>query len=302
MKAIVIHEFGGPDVLKLEDYPDPVARPGEVVMRVAAASINPIDIAQRAGLTKDFNPVALPGVLGWDVAGTIVSVGSGVTGFAVGDKVLAWAFHTYAELCAVKADLLAKVPQSLDLFAAAALPLVTITGNQLISIASGAKAGQRVLVSGALGSVGRSALFTARACGAMVIAGVRKVQLEEAKSLTADQVVAIDDDDDLAAMAPVDIVANTVRGRPAGRLLEKVKQGGTFASVTGAPENAASFPSVRVVPYVSRQNANTLRLMAEAVDSGRLVIPVDRRLPLRDAASGHAAVEKGVSGKVLLLP
>lgn len=302
MKAIVIHEFGGPDVLKLEDYPDPVAGPGEVVVRVAAASINPIDIAQRAGLTKDFNPVALPGVLGWDVAGSIVGVGPGVAGFAVGNKVLAWAFHTYAELCAVKAELLTKVPESLDLLTAAALPLVTITGNQLISVASKAQAGQRVLVSGALGSVGRSAVFTARDVGAMVIAGVRKVQLEEAKSLAADQVVAIDDDDELAAMAPVDIVANTVRGPTAARLLEKVKQGGTFASVTGAPENAGSFPSVRVVPYVSRQHANTLRHMAVAVEAGRLVIPVDRRLPLRDAASGHAAVENGVSGKVLLLP
>ena len=302
MKAVVIHEFGGPEVLKLEDHPDPVAGSGEVLVRVAAASINPIDTLQRAGLTKGFNPVPLPAVLGWDIAGTIVGMGPGVAGFAVGDKVLAWAFHTYAELCAVKAGLLAKIPESLEPVAAAALPLVTTTGNQLISVASGAKAGQTVLVSGALGSVGRSAVFTARERGAKVIAGVRKVQLAEAKSLGADQVVAIDDDGALSAMAPVDIVANTVRGETAGRLIEKVKQGGTFASVTGAPENAGSFPSVRVVPYVSRQDAGTLSHMAEAVGAGRLVIPVERRLPLRDAAAGHAAVEKGVGGKVLLLP
>ncbi len=302
MKAVVIREFGGPDVLKLEDYPDPVAGPGEVLVRVAAAGINPIDTLQRAGLTKSFNPVPLPAILGWDLAGTIVAVGPGVTGFAAGEKVLAWAFHTYAEFCAVKAGLLAKIPPSLDPVAAAALPLVTVTGNQLISVASEASAGQTVLVSGALGSVGRSAVFTARERGATVIAGVRSTQLEEAKNLAADRVVAIDDDAALAALAQVDIVANTVRGTTPERLLEKVREGGTFASVTGAPANAASFPSVRIVPYVSRQDAATLAHMAEAVATNRLAIPVERKLPLADAATGHAAVEKGVAGKVLLLP
>lgn len=162
MKAIVIHEYGGPDVLKYEDCPDPVPGAGEVLVRVAAASINPIDIMERAGLTKDFKPVTFPGVLGWDLAGRVVGLGPGAQGFSVGDKVLAWAYHTYAELCTVRAELLAKVPDGLDLVEAAALPLVTTTGNQLIAIASGAEAGQTVLVSGAFGSVGRSAILTAK--------------------------------------------------------------------------------------------------------------------------------------------
>ena len=112
MKAIVIHQYGGPDVLKFEDTPDPVAGAGEVVVRVAAASINPIDIIERSGAMKDFRPMTFPNVLGWDLAGTIVSVGPQVQGFSLGDKVLAWGYHTYAELCAVKAELLAKVPQA----------------------------------------------------------------------------------------------------------------------------------------------------------------------------------------------
>ena len=302
MKAIVIHQYGGPDVLKFEDYPDPIAGAGEVMVRVAAASINPIDIIERSGGMKDFRPMTFPNVLGWDLAGTIASVGSQVHGFALGDKVLAWAYHTYAELCAVKAELLAKVPNGLDLVEAAALPLVTITGNQLISVASGVKAGQTALVSGALGGVGRSAVFTAKERGATVMAGVRKSQLEAAKSLGADQVVAIDDDDALNRIAPVDVVANTVRGPTAGRLIGKVKPGGVFASVTGAPDNAKDFPAVRVVAFVSKQDAKTLLHMAQAVSAGKLVIPIDRKLPLKDAAAGHAAVEKGVNGKVLLLP
>lgn len=302
MKAIVIHHYGGPEVLKLEDYADPVAGTDEVLVRVAAASINPVDTLERAGLTKDYRPVTFPGVLGWDLAGTVVAVGPGAEAFSVGDEVLAWAYHTYAELCAVKAELLARVPDGLSLEEAAALPLVTLTGSQLISVASGLKAGQTVLVSGALGGVGRSAVFTARDRGGVVIAGVRKTQLPAAMSLGADQVVAIDDEDALDAMAPVDAVANTVRGTTAQRLLGKVKPGGVFASVTGAPENTKEFPSVRVVPFVSKQDARALLHMAHAVSSGKLVIPIDRRLPLRDAAQGHAAVEKGVAGKVLLLP
>jgi NADPH:quinone reductase-like Zn-dependent oxidoreductase len=302
MKAIVIHEYGGPEVLKFEDVPDPVAGAGEVVVRAAAASINPIDIAQRAGLTKDFAPVTFPGVLGWDLAGTVVSVGPGVTGFSLGEKALAWATHTYAELSAVKAEALVRVPDGLDLIEAAALPLVTTTGNELISVASGAEAGQIALVSGAFGGVGRAALFAAKERGATVIAGVRKSQLEAAKSLGADRVVAIDDDDALNAIGPVDVVANTVRGPTAARLLAKVKPGGVFASVTGAPDNAKDFPSVRVISFVSKQDANTLRHMAEAVAAGKLIIPIERKLPLKDAAAGHAAAERGGNGKVLLLP
>ena len=302
MKAIVIHQYGGPEVLKFEDTPDPVARAGEVVVRVAAASINPIDIIERSGGMKDFRPMTFPNVLGWDLAGTIVSVGPQVQGFALGDKVLAWGYHTYAELCAVKAELLAKVPNGLDLVEAAALPLVTTTGAELISVASGVKAGQTVLVSGASGGVGRSAVFTAKERGARVIAGVRKSQLEAAKSLGADEVVAIDDDHALNRVAPVDVVANTVRGPTAGRLIGKVKPGGVFASVTGAPDNAKDFPAVRVVAFVSKQDAKIVLQMAQAVGAGKLVIPIERKLPLKDAAAGHAAVEKGVGGKVLLLP
>ena len=148
MKAIVVHQYGGPEVLKFEDYPDPVPGPGEVLVRVAAASVNPIDYKRRAGLTKDFYPMQFPGLIGVDMAGTVVKIGPGVEGFSVGDQVFAMADNTYAELCVVKAAVLAKVPKGLDLIQAAALPLVTTTGNQLLS-ATGIKAGQTVMVVGA---------------------------------------------------------------------------------------------------------------------------------------------------------
>jgi NADPH:quinone reductase-like Zn-dependent oxidoreductase len=302
MKAVFIRRYGGPEVLEYGEFRDPILGTGDILVKVAAASINPIDIMERSGLTKDFKPVSFPGVLGWDLSGTVVQLGPGAVGFSVGDKVLAWAYNTYAELCAVKAELLAKVPDGLDLVEAAALPLVTTTGNQLISVAADIKPGQTVLVAGGFGGVGRSALFTAKDRGARVIAGLLKKQLAAAQSLGADQVVALDDDDALDALAPVDAVANTVRGKTAEQLLGKVKAGGVFASVTGAPANAKDYPSVKVVPYVSHQDAKTVLAMAQAASAGKLVIPIEKKLPLSAAREGHEAVGQGGTGKVLLLP
>jgi NADPH:quinone reductase-like Zn-dependent oxidoreductase len=119
MKAIVVHEYGGPEVVKFEEYPDPAAGRGEVLVRVAAASVNPIDVKRRAGLTKDFYPLQFPGLIGVDMAGTVVKVGPDVEDFTVDDRVFAMADNTYAELCVVKADVLADIPEGLDLIDAA---------------------------------------------------------------------------------------------------------------------------------------------------------------------------------------
>jgi NADPH:quinone reductase-like Zn-dependent oxidoreductase len=302
MKAIVVHEYGGPEVLKFEDYPDPVAGPGEVLVRVAASSVNPIDYKRRAGLTKDFYPMTFPGLIGVDLAGTVVKVGPGVEGFSAGDQVFAMADNTYAELCVVKAAALAKVPNGLDLIQAAALPLVTTTGNQLMS-ATGIKPGQTVMVVGAAGNVGRSAVFTAKQCGATVIAGVlkRQIQIDDAKTVGADRVVATDDDTAIANLPPLDAVADTVGGKTAEKLIAKVKPGGVYASVVGAPQNAAKYSSIKVVPVFSKFDRKTLEFMGEAVRDGKLVIPMSQKFPLREAAKAHAAAEKGSTGKIMLV-
>jgi NADPH:quinone reductase-like Zn-dependent oxidoreductase/quercetin dioxygenase-like cupin family protein len=291
MKAAVIREYGEPGVLHLEDLPEPEVPPDKVLIRVAAASINPIDTQERAGQVKDWHPT-FPAILGWDVAGRVVATGSEVKGFAEGDEVFAWAYRTYAHLCAVPAAVVAKVPTGIALETAAALPLVGTTGSQLISLASGLAAGQTVLVSGALGGVGRSAVFTAKDRGAKVIAAVLRRQLDAAAALGADQVVALDDADAFGALAKVDVVANTVRGETADRLLTKVRPGGTFASATGVPPSAPQHPSVRVVAFKSKQSAETLRYVIEAVRSRKLSIPIAHRLPLEDAAKGHSLVEE----------
>jgi len=300
MKAVVVREYGGPEVLKFEEYPDPVPGPGEVLVRVAATSVNPIDYKRRAGLTKDFYPLKFPGLIGVDIAGTVVKIGSGAEGFSVGDQVFAIADNTYAELCVVKAAALAKVPNGLDLIQAAALPLVTTTGNQLLS-ATGIKAGQTVLVVGAAGNVGRSAVFTAKSRGATVIAGVLKRQFGDAKTVGADQVVATDDDDEIANLPPLDAVADTVGGKTAEKLIAKLKPGGVYASVVGAPQNAAEYTSAKVEVVFSKFDRKTLEFMAEAVRDGKLVIPISLKLPLSKAAEAQARAENGAAGKILLV-
>lgn len=303
MKAAVIHEYGPARLLRYEDYPDPIARSGEVVVKVAAAGVNPVDAIERTGGTKDWRPLQFPAVLGWDLSGTVVKLGDGVTNLAVGDKVCAWAYHTYAELCAAAANLFAKVPEGIDLLDAAAYPLVALTGSQLISAVSGIKPGDRVLVSGAAGSVARSAVYMAKKLGASkVVAGVRKRQLSQAASIGADETVAFDDDQAFARLPQFDIVANTVQGTTAAMLMGKVRTGGLFASVTGPPDNAKDYPSVVVKAFVSKQDAAMLGRLLDAIASGALRLSIDRRVALREAASAHEMVEKGGIGKIVLVP
>ncbi len=184
---------------------------------------------------------------------------------------------------------------------AAALPLVMLTGEQLISRGTKIQRGQTVLVTGALGSVGRSAVFVAKKAGAKVIAGVRKSQMKEAAELGADEVIALDDEDAMAKLGFVDAVADTVNGETAQKLMAKVKQGGVFASVVGPPANAALNPTVRVVRVVCEPDAARLRTLAEDFAAGRFAIPISRMMPLEEADEAQALAEKGAGGKVLLL-
>jgi NADPH:quinone reductase-like Zn-dependent oxidoreductase len=301
MKAIVLHEYGGPEKLKYEDAPDPVAGEGEVLVRLSATSVNPVDFKMRSGAAAARFPVEFPGILGRDIAGVVRSLGAGVTGFTPGDKVIALGSQSYAELAVVKAADLVHLPDGMDVVKAAALPLVLLTGEQLISRGTKIQRGQTVLVTGAAGSVGRTAVFVAKKAGAVVIAGVRKSQLEAAADLGADEVLALDDEAAMERLGFVDAVADTVNHETAEKLIGKVKQGGVFASVLGPPGNAKMHPTVRVESVVCVPDAAMLRVLAEDVGEGRLKIPISRMLPLEEAADAQEAAEKGANGKILLL-
>jgi NADPH:quinone reductase-like Zn-dependent oxidoreductase len=301
MKAVVLHEYGGPEKLKYEDYPDPVADKGEVLVRVMASSVNPIDYKMRSGEAKQRFPLELPAIIGRDISGIVREVGEGVSGFAPGARVMAFTEKAYAELVVVKAKDLAHVPEKLDLVEAAALPLVTLTGAQLITEGTKIQAGQTVLVTGAVGGVGRSAVWTAKKIGAIVIAGVKSSQLKAAATIGADQVLALDDEAAMQKLGFVDAVADVVGGETAEKLLGKVKQGGVFASVLGGPANGMMHPTVKIVSVRAVPDVGTLEKLAEDVVAGRLTIPIDRMVPLADAGKAQVAAEKGGIGKILLL-
>jgi NADPH:quinone reductase-like Zn-dependent oxidoreductase len=301
MKAVVLHEYGGPGKLVYEDFPDPVAGEGQVLVRVTASSVNPIDYKMRSGAAKERFPVEFPAILGRDISGIVREVGEGVSGFKAGDRVMALGWKAYAELAVVDAKDVAFVPEKLDLVKAAALPLVTLTGEQLISQGTKIQSGQTVLVTGAVGGVGRSAVWTAKKAGAVVIAGVKKSQLREAATLGADHVMALDDTAAMEKLGFIDAVADTVGGETAQKLLGKVKQGGVFASVVGEPGNAKMHPTVKIEAVRAVPDAAMLRTMAEDAAAERFVIPIDRMVALAEAGEAQAAAEKGGIGKILLL-
>ena len=301
MKAAVIHRYGGPDVLKFEDLSDPTIGAGEVLVTNSATSINPIDLKMRSGAVKEYFPIAFPGVLGLDLSGTVLAISPGVKSFQVGDKVFAHTPRTYATLCAVKASQLAKVPEGMDLASAAALPTVTTTGAQLADLALGDRTESTVLVLGAVGNVGRSAVYRLKQHSATVIAGVLKRHAAEAQNTGADSVVALDDDNELAKLPTLDAIADTINGATAAKLVHKLKSGGVFASVLGPPSSAAERPDVRVRTMQVKGDTGLLLEMAHAVLRGKLSIPIGTSFPLKEANRAHAAAEAGTSGKILLL-
>lgn len=300
MKAVVLHEYGKPSQLKWEEAEDPKPGTGEVLVRVQAASINPIDWKMRSGATAQMFPVTFPAILGRDFAGVVRELGEGVEGFEVGDRVMGLAWATYAQLCVVKAAELTKIPEGLDVASAATVPLVALTADQLLREGAHVEAGQTIVLTGAVGAVGRCALFGAQEMGAKVIAGVRKRQMDEARSLGAVEALNIEDTRAIAELGTVDAVADTVNGDAAAALIGKVKPGGFFGSVLGPPRNGALHPTVQVNAIRAHADPKTVAHYAEALRDGKLKLAIDRVLPMSEAAEGHAAAEQGGVGKIVL--
>jgi NADPH:quinone reductase-like Zn-dependent oxidoreductase len=302
MKAVVLTAYGDVDKLELRDLPNPRAGSDAIVVRMAGASINPVDLKMRSGAAKQRFPVEFPGILGRDVSGEVVEVGRGVTAFAVGDRVLGFVNGgAYAELVAAHAEAWAKIPSGLDVAEAGALPLILLTGAQLIEQAVKPPEGSVLLVTGATGSVGRAAVYAAKKRGATVWAGVRGSNRAEAAKLGADGVVALDDNADIAKLPTLDAIADTVGGETIQKLYGKLKAGGILGSVLGEPAGAKE-RGIVVHALMAHPDSAMLAKYAAAVAQGKLVIPIAKKLPLARAREAQTLVEKEhLGGKVLLL-
>jgi NADPH:quinone reductase-like Zn-dependent oxidoreductase len=276
MKAVRLYEYGGPEKLIFDtDVPPPVVDDDSVLVEAAATSVNPIDWKIRSGARQKDFPLKLPAILGRDVSGVVRDVGVNVRTFKPGDRVLAFAEATYAELVLVRAAVLSHLPDGCDLVDAAALPLVALTGDQLVRVAARGQRGQTILVTGALGSVGRAAVHTATKMGMHVVAAVRSAQLA---------------------------AADTVGGETAAALFVKVKRGGCFGYAAFLPEGAAErHPAVTVTRVFARPDASKIREFADDVRDGKFALPVSRRMPLQQVGEAHALLERGGGGKIVLV-
>ena len=302
MKAVLLYEYGGPENLRYEDTDVPDYGDNEVLVRVRATSINPVDWKIRSGAARARMPVDFPAILGRDLAGEVMAAGRNVTGFPKGMRVMALANGTYAECTVAKADVLAPVPDALNFEQAAALPLVTLTGTQLIERAMKLAAGQTVLVTGALGSVGRSAVHAARSRGARVLAGVRSREKDAASELNADGVVGIDDEKEIESLHDIDAIADTVGGTAVQRLLKCLREGGVLGSVLGKPENAEKH-NIRVEAMMAVPDASRLYELADDVARRQFSIPIARTMKLSEVQEAHRIAESGGSGgKIILVP
>ncbi|MFD0257281.1 NAD(P)H-binding protein [Kitasatospora indigofera] len=307
MRAARIHGFGGPEVIRIDTVPRPVPGAGEVLIRVAATSFNPTEAALRAGLLRDLLPVALPYTLGWDVAGTVVGTGPGVTGLAPGDRVIGRvdAGGGGAEYALAPAALLAAAPRTVPLADAAAIPLAGLTAWQAVFEGARLGAGQRVLVNGAGGGVGVFAVQLAKHAGAEVVAVAGPHSAAAVARLGADQVVDRTAGPLAGAVGrPVDVVLNLAPVAPeaAAALVPLVRPGGLLVSVaTEVPVPPGV--DATAVHLVARNDARQLARLVRLVDSGALTVPVAASYPLDELARVHRDSEAGPArGKITLVP
>ena len=302
MKAILLYSYGDPSQLRYEEIAMPKYGDNEVLVKVHATSINPIDVKIRSGAAKSRFPIQFPAILGRDLSGNVAETGRDVQGFPKGMRVMALANATYAEYVVAKADLLAPIPDSLSFEQAGALPLVTITGAQLIERAVKPKAGQTVLVTGALGGVGRTAVQVARKHGARVLAGVRAKEKGDASKLNVDGVVAIDSEEEIGHLHDLDAIADTVGGTTIQRLLKTIRKGGVLGSVLGEPEGANKY-DIHVEAFMAQPDASRLHQLADEVARHEFSIPIASTMKLRDIQEAHRIFERGgLSGKIVLVP
>ena len=307
IRAVRVHEYGGPGVLRLETVPQPVPGAGEVLLRVVGAAVNPVDAKGRAGAFGEFLPLQFPAQLGGDVSGVVEAVGPGVTGMAIGDRVMGMIdpFNNgaYAEKIIAYAAGLVPVPEAIDLADAAAMPMAALTGSQLIETGLKPQAGDRVLVTGAAGAVGRAAVYAAATAGAEVFAGVRRGREESIQDLPLAGIVDINDAASVEALAPFDGMADTVGGLTAERLARYVRPGAIMASVVSPPPVPDEDYDVTVVPVWVAFDAPRLVAYAADVVAGRKQVPIAARFALADAPRAHALLEAGsLTGKVILAP
>lgn len=304
MKAIRIHRFGGPETLVYEDAPKPEPHEGEVLIKVAAAGINPIDWKVAEG---QMGQIPLPMIPGWDVAGTVEALGSGVSAFAVGEAVFAMADPgrdgAYAEYITVSAATLCPKPSSIDFPTAAAIPLAGTTAWEALTEQAELTSGQTILIHGAAGAVGGFAVQFAKAKGAKVIATAGADDLDYVRGLGADVVVDYKAEKFEDAAKGIDAVLDVVGGDTQARSWQTLRDGGVLVTTVGVSTASpdADARGIRGIPFGAHPDGAALAEIARLVEAGRVRPRVAAVLPLSEARQAQELAKGGHSrGRVVL--
>jgi NADPH:quinone reductase-like Zn-dependent oxidoreductase len=306
MKTVCIYSYGGPEVLVYEDAPRPHPLGGEVLVQVHAAGINPVDWKVREGHLREMLHHTLPLVLGWDVSGVVVSIGSGVTRMKEGDEVFSRPDISrdgaYAEFIVIKESEVALKPKSIDHVHAAALPLAGLTAWQSLFDAGGLASGQRLLIHAAAGGVGTLAVQLAKWKGAWVIGTAKAHNHEFLRKLGVNQVIDYNTERFEESVQPVDMVFDTIGGETQERSWKVLKPGGILVSIANPPSaETAKAHGVRQAFVFTQPNATQLAEIAKLVEAEKLKAIVETILPLSDATRGQELSERGhTRGKIVL--
>jgi NADPH:quinone reductase-like Zn-dependent oxidoreductase len=306
MRAVIQNSVGNPDVLVVADRPVPSPEAGEVLVRIKAAGINPVDAAVRAGYFPLLGEP--PFILGWDISGTVEALGEGVSGFAVGDEVFGMPRFpkqaaAYAELAAAPAGELAPKPKRLSHADAAALPLAGLTAWQGLVGAGRIEPGHRVLVHAAAGGVGHLAVQIAKALGGYVIATASPEKLDFVRSLGADEVLDYTANDFTQTVQDADIVIEPIGGDHAAQSVASLRSGGVLVALLDPSEDAkaqAKARNIRVERISVHPDREGLVELSKLVDTGKLVVHVAKTFPLEQAAQAHEFLATRPIGKVVL--
>ena len=305
MKAIRIERFGGPEVLQRVELQMPEAGPGEYVVKIRAASVNPVDWKIREGSYFAVKADKLPYVLGRDLAGEVVARGAGARDFAEGDAVFAFIGidrGAYAEYAVVKESEAALKPHRLDFVSAGAVPLAAMTAWQGLFRHGGLKPGQRVLIQGGSGGVGHFAVQFAKAKGAEVITTVSSGHVDLMKRLGADVVIDYKRQRFEDEVRDVDLVYDLISGETQDRSWGVLKKGGVLVGTLAEPsQEKARAHGVRALRYTVTEDGRDLKEIGGLIESGKVAVVVSKTFALHEAAAAQEYVRAGhTEGKVVL--
>ncbi|WP_019028603.1 NADP-dependent oxidoreductase [Colwellia piezophila] len=306
MRAVRIHQYGGTETLQLDQIDTPVINADDILIKVKASSINPVDWKIREGYLQDFIPYKLPTTLGWDVAGIVSAVGDSVTDFKIGDEVYSRPEisrdGTYADYIAVKADEVAMKSTKLDFAQAAALPLAGITAWECLVDVGQLQAGQRVLIHAGAGGVGHLAIQIAKAKGAIVIATASAKNQDLLTKFGADQAVDYNKGTLLEQIEPVDLVVDTIGGTVQSQSWALLKAGGMLVSIVDQPsEEIAKEHNVKAAFVFIQPSSRILRELNTLVEQNQLIPFIEHRFPLENIAEAHLQSQSGrTRGKIII--